>query len=101
VTVPAALILVTAGLIVAITCLSRMRVWGMRKTFKWMAASGVLVTMGDAILHHTVLAGIAAAATAISIYWWWHGGGGDGTKKRLRSALRKFTPVRRTAPQTT
>lgn len=33
-------------------------------------------------------------------YLWWHGGG-DGTRRRLRSLRRRFTGVRRTAPQPT
>lgn len=44
-------------------------------------------------------AALYAACGAVNFYVWWHRGGGDGTKRRLRSLVRKFTPVRRTAPQ--
>lgn len=41
---------------------------------------------------------IDAALFAFFAYRWWTGGGGDGTKRRLRSLQRRFTPSRRTAP---
>ena len=42
----------------------------------------------------------SGAACAVGAYRWWHGGGGDGTRRRLREAVRGFAAVRRTAPQT-
>jgi hypothetical protein len=70
------------------------------------AASNALVALGwtifgtGAYLSRTYLwVDISAAMTAWALYEWWKHGGGDGTRKRLRSWGRRFTPVRRTAPQ--
>ncbi|MEU1071869.1 MULTISPECIES: hypothetical protein [unclassified Streptomyces] len=44
-----------------------------------------------------------AAVDATCVAWfgwrWWNGGGGDDTKRRFREWRRRFTAVRRTAPQ--
>jgi hypothetical protein len=42
---------------------------------------------------------IAAGLGAGCLWLWWNDGGGDDTKRRLKRWARKFTPVRRTAPQ--
>ena len=42
---------------------------------------------------------LSTACATLNFYLWWHRGGGGGTKRRLRSLRRRFTPVRRTAPQ--
>lgn len=39
-----------------------------------------------------------SAVCAWHTWRWWNGGGGDDTKRRLRSAAKRFEPVRRTAP---
>lgn len=44
---------------------------------------------------------LGAVYTTIQIWGWWNGGGGNNTKRRLRRWARKFSPVRRTAPQPT
>jgi hypothetical protein len=43
--------------------------------------------------------GVASGVFSAYLAWrWWRSGGGDDTKRRLRSAARAFTPVRRSAP---
>lgn len=42
---------------------------------------------------------VDAVGFAVFAYRWWTGGGGDGTRRRLRSLRPRFTPSRRTAPQ--
>jgi hypothetical protein len=48
-----------------------------------------------------LLAVFAAAMSALFAHRWWRGGGGDGTRRRLRALRRRFSGVRRTAPQPT
>jgi hypothetical protein len=57
--------------------------------------------ISDALDHDLLGEIIDAVFFAIYAYWWWNGGGGDDTKRRFRLLVRKFTPVRRTAPAAT
>lgn len=63
-----------------------------------MAIALLLVGVGNALLGSTLGAAIAAAGAAWTAWRWWNGGGGDGTRRRLRSLMRWFRGVRRTAP---
>ena len=57
--------------------------------------------VSDAARGDRIAASVQAAFCAVFAYFWWHRGGGDGTRRRLRSLRRKFSGVRRTAPQPT
>jgi hypothetical protein len=65
------------------------------------ALGGVSFYIGDALAHDALGQIWQAAYTAFWAWQWWKGGGGDGTKRRLKKWARKFTPMRRTAPQLT
>ena len=65
-----------------------------------MGLSNTGWAIGSIIRHDEAMAAFSAAVAAISFWLWWYKGGGDGTKRRLREALKKFFPVRRTAPAT-
>ncbi|MGN6162572.1 MAG: hypothetical protein ACTHOG_12840 [Marmoricola sp.] len=55
-----------------------------------------------AALRHSMFGQLwEGAYTSFWVWMWWKGGGGDDTKRRLKKWARKFTPVRRTAPQLT
>lgn len=93
--------LCTAGLGIALCAVAAM-VTGRAKPKNALGIAAIgssMVTLGDILTGVKPLAGFAAMDTAILTYLWWTHGGGDGTKKRLRALARKFTPVRRTAPQ--
>lgn len=47
----------------------------------------------------TSVAAMFAALGAVNAWIWWQSGGGDGTRRRLKSWVRRFHGVRRTAPQ--
>lgn len=61
----------------------------------------LLLYFASALQHDALAQVIDAAFFAVWAYQWWKGGGGNGTKRRLKKLARKFTPVRRTAPQLT
>ncbi|MFJ8677289.1 hypothetical protein [Streptomyces sp. NPDC093589] len=62
---------------------------------------GNVIQMVSSAVGHlpTFVTALDAAAAAYFGWAWWTGGGGDDAKRRLRSALKAFAPVRRTAPQ--
>lgn len=65
------------------------------------AIGGFNFYVGAALAHDV---GDQIWQAAWTTYWawlWWQGGGGDKTKRRLKKLARKFTPVRRAAPQLT
>ena len=65
------------------------------------AAAYGLWSLNDIRIGAHIAAVVSAAMCAFFAYGWWRGGGGDGTKRRLRALRRKFSDVRRTAPQLT
>jgi apolipoprotein N-acyltransferase len=62
------------------------------------ALANALCLLADVLAHDRVIAPVNGAVCVWAAFAWWKGGGGDGTKRRLRSLARKFTPTRRTAP---
>ena len=64
------------------------------------AANTVSAAVHLWVTHNEMLALACSALAAASFWIWWNKGGGDDTKRRLRSALKKFVPARRTAPAT-
>lgn len=67
----------------------------------WVATPHVVlassIDMVNGILMHAwPVATAFAAVLVIAIWLWWNRGGG---KRRMKKWLRKFKPVRRTAPQ--
>lgn len=71
----------------------------------WHTRSGVLALADASYTVHCIHEGhllgavMGSIGTAWMAYQWWTGGGGDGTRRRLRHLRRRFTGVRRTAPQ--
>lgn len=63
-----------------------------------MCLGNICNLLGNVLSENTVSASIVAAAAALTGWLWWKGGGGDDTKRRLRSLVRRFQGVRRTAP---
>jgi threonine/homoserine/homoserine lactone efflux protein len=61
---------------------------------------GLCAYIADTMEHNITGQFLGALYFAYFAYQWWKGGGGDGTKRRLRK-LRRFLPVRRTAPAAT
>lgn len=75
--------------------------WGLKQMFLTTAISnsvGMLVSI--VIAPDRFIAAVCTFEVAMSLWGWWNNGGGDDTKRRLRS-MRRFVPVRRTAPETT
>lgn len=72
-----------------------------RNTWNAVGAGSMLWWTAADVLGHAGEIWIMcdAAIFAWFAYRWWTGGGGDDTKKRLRRWVRKWSPVRRTAPQ--
>lgn len=63
------------------------------------AIANGLLAIADLASHKPAWAVVNGGVCAWYAHRWWNGGGGDDTKRRLRSLGRRFTPVRRTAPQ--
>lgn len=52
----------------------------------------------DTLMGNVVLACVNGADAALFLYYYFKNGGGKGTRRRLKAALERFKPVRRTAP---
>lgn len=63
-----------------------------------MAVACTVDTISAILLRGTQLACLMASMAAFFFWMWWTRGGG---KRRMKKLLRKFKPVRRTAPQPT
>lgn len=75
---------------------------GRRQLYRGAYAVYWLLNYFASALEHSALGQVVDAAFFACWAWaWWNGGGGDSTKRRLKKLGRKFTPVRRTAPQLT
>jgi hypothetical protein len=66
----------------------------------------LLVTMADCMViaaeigaHRTLVSCVSAAHAGFGLWLWWYLGGGRGGRRRIRRVLRRFIPVRRSAPQ--
>lgn len=69
------------------------------RAFGWCGSANLVWLVMDVLDHARWIAAWTAMWAAYYLWVWWNGGGGDNTKKRLKKWARKFTPVRRTAPQ--
>lgn len=65
---------------------------------RWAILSAVNTVMDITGHESHFWTGVSAATTAAYAWLWWNGGGGDNTKRRFREFKRKFSGVRRTAP---
>ena len=75
---------------------------GRRQLYRGAYAVCWLLNYFASALQHDGLGQVVDALFfALWAYQWWNGGGGDSTRRRLKKWARKFTPVRRTAPQLT
>ena len=74
------------------------RRWGARCVNGWMAIANGANAAFNALTGDRAMACFASAVCAYAAWLWWKSGGGDGTKRRLKSWVRKFSGVRRTAP---
>lgn len=73
--------------------MTRRSLWGfLMLGFSMNALACALADNQMILVINTTLGTLAA-------WMWWNNGGGDNTKRRLRGALKKFVPVRRTAPE--
>lgn len=80
-----------------ILCLTRSRLL----SAALYALAGFVFYIDDALTHNAFGQILQAVWTTYWAWRWWKGGGGDNTKRRLKKWARKFTAVRRTAPQLT
>lgn len=95
----AAALALTAVAVIAVAIASFLtRRVNARKFNALLATGNSLSLLSNVILDNTTVASVSAAGLALSLWLWWKGGGGDGTRRRLRSAARRFQGVRRTAP---
>jgi len=78
-----------------------LRRFGFWRACGWYALSGGNFLIASVMEHDRWGAVWDAIWTAFYLWVWWNGGGGDKTKKRLKKLARKFSPVRRAAPQLT
>lgn len=73
-------------------------------SFSWrnflIGCADSILSVDNMITGNTPIAATCASLAVLSFWIWWNKGGGDDTKRRLRDALKKFSPVRRTAPVT-
>lgn len=69
-----------------------------RTYFGLMSIALALALFGDVTGRSTRNAVIDSALLAWMAYQWWKSGGDDDSKRRLRSELKPFVPVRRSAP---
>jgi hypothetical protein len=92
-----------AGLVIWVTALAG----AVTRRLSGSSVNGLLAIMSASFMINDMLNGstpfavFQAACCAWFAYAWWTRGGGGGTRRRLRALRRKFTGVRRTAPQPT
>jgi len=67
----------------------------------WFAIANALFAVTDSMSGNHAMTAYNSGICAWCAHRWWTGGGGDGTRRRLRSLRRRFSPVRRTAPAMT
>ena len=89
----------TAILVVSLV-LRVLGVLSFRAGHGWQVVGFAVGLVPEIYCHETVISWIMSAIMAGNVWFWWKGGGGDDTKRRLRDTLKKFQPVRRTAPVT-
>lgn len=96
-------ILVSAALAIFLCALAALLTHRIKtKTYNGATAiANGMCTLSNALDGERGAASLSAGCTALCAYLWWRDGGGDGTRRRLRSLRRKFSGVRRTAPQPT
>lgn len=92
--------LIAGAIMLAVAALTA-HVWG-HITWKTLCALCALsaATLALCSIHEGYYSGalINSGVTAFTVWQWWRDGGDDDTKRRLRSAGKIFSPVRRTAP---
>ena len=66
----------------------------------WLASYGTNWYISCSLDHDRLGQLVGGGYAALQLYYWWTGGG-NGKWRRLKKKIRKFTPVRRTAPQLT
>lgn len=91
------LILVVLGL--AMMAIQLLGIWPLKQVSSIVAVLNILIAAVDLVERRYVTAGISTLAATYYLWVWWRNGGGDDTKRRLRSAWKKFEPTRRSAPQ--
>lgn len=93
---PAGLLSVAAILVALWGLVRTVRTERLEPVLLHMVAACVMDMFGAFMLRAWLPACLFAMFAALFLWLWWHYGGG---RRRMKKWLRKFKPVRRTAPQ--